>query len=307
MLRVRPTQTGWRSAAPHPNGIATFNGPGHRLYSCPAMSALTYYAQRALGAFGLSVRRTNALPKDLDEHTLVTIRSVRPYTMTSPERVSALCQAVRYIVVNAIPGDIVECGVWRGGSMMAVALTLLDLGDTSRHLHLFDTFEGMVRPGPHDRFRDGSPATAVFDREIRGSRDSTWCEASLADVQAALKSTGYPEDHIHYVRGRVEKTLPSASPERLAILRLDTDWYESTRHELVCLFPRLVPGGVLIVDDYGFWQGSKRAVDEYFGELDRRPLLTRIDDSGRLAIVPGWLATSADETSTSLVSDGRRP
>jgi len=215
--------------------------------------------------------------------------------MTTPERVHALCQAVRYVVSNGIPGDVVECGVWRGGSMMAAARTLMEESDTSRDLHLFDTFEGMVAPGPNDSFGD-APAVDVFDRQIRAAKDSAWCNASLPEVRAAMARTGYPEDHIKYVPGRVEHTLPAAAPKRLSILRLDTDWYESTLHELVCLFPRLQPGGVLIIDDYGHWKGARQAVDEYFATLDPTPMLTRIDYSARIAVIPGWPVSIAKNT-----------
>jgi hypothetical protein len=99
-------------------------------------------------------------------------------------------------------------------------------------------------------------------------------------------STGYPADRLHLVQGKVEDTLPGAAPARIALLRLDTDWYESTRHELVHLYPRLVPNGVLIIDDYGDWVGAKEAVDEYFAAQPFQPFLSRMDHTGRLAIKP---------------------
>ena len=93
-----------------------------------------------------------------------------------------------------------------------------------------------------------------------------------------------PTPGVEFVQGRVENTLPAAAPPEIAVLRLDTDWYESTRHELEHLYPRLVDGGVLIVDDYGYWQGARQAVDEYFGETGEAILLNRIDDTGRIAV-----------------------
>lgn len=242
-----------------------------------------HYVRRAAWRAGFTVSRRDRVPRDLDDASIATIELVRPYTATSPERVYALCQAVRYVVANAIPGDVVECGVWRGGSIMAAARTLLEAGDTTRHLRLFDTFTGMEPPGPKDTLIDGSPAGEVFARESRAA--GGWCAASLEEVKAALSLVGYPEDHIHFVQGKVEETLPRHAPERIALLRLDTDWFESTRHELLCLFPLLAPGGVLIIDDYGYWQGARRAVDEYLETLPWRPLLHRIDDSGRIAVV----------------------
>jgi len=104
-------------------------------------------------------------------------------------------------------------------------------------------------------------------------------------VYKNLLTTGYPEERIHMVRGPVEETLPQQAPERLALLRLDTDWYESTRRELVHLYPRLSDGGVLIVDDYGHWSGARRAVDEYFGQVGSRTFLSPLDYTGRLAVI----------------------
>jgi len=103
-------------------------------------------------------------------------------------------------------------------------------------------------------------------------------------VRATLTQSGYPTGRLHFVRGPVETTLPEHAPERLALLRLDTDWYESTRHELQHLYPRLSEGGVLIVDDYGHWEGARRAVDEYFERHPPAPLLNRIDYTGRIAV-----------------------
>ena len=107
---------------------------------------------------------------------------------------------------------------------------------------------------------------------------------SEESVRATLLETGYPPERLHFVRGAVEETVPAAAPEQLALLRLDTDWYESTRHELVHLYPRLSDGGILIVDDYGHWEGCRRAVDEYFASDADPILLNRIDYTGRIAI-----------------------
>jgi len=225
-------------------------------------------------------------PPDFDAATIATIDAVRPFTMTSEARIFGLCSAVRYITKYEIPGDIVECGVWRGGSMMAAARTLVELGDTSRDLYLFDTFDGMVEPGEFDRRHDGVDAKSLLDQEERdGAESAIWCRASLEDVQANMATVGYPSERLHFVRGAVEQTIPDAGPAIIALLRLDTDWYESTRHELTCLFPRVSSGGVLIIDDYGFWAGARRAVDEYFDAVGKPVLLHRIDATGRAVVV----------------------
>ncbi|WP_199753689.1 TylF/MycF/NovP-related O-methyltransferase [Corallococcus sp. AB018] len=222
-------------------------------------------------------------PPDFSEEELRLCQEVLAFTMTSPERMVALLHAVRYVVANDIPGSIVECGVWRGGSMMVAAKALLALG-VQRALYLFDTFEGMTPPSDADRSWRGVSAEQLLSREAREEGFNIWCIADEADVRANVSSTGYPMEQVHLVKGKVEETLPAQAPDTIALLRLDTDWYESTRHELEHLYSRLSPGGVLIIDDYGYWQGSRRAVDEFFAKQPRKPLLQRIDMSGRLAI-----------------------
>ena len=221
---------------------------------------------------------------DASPETKAVIDRVRLFTMTSPERVAALCNAVEYVVRCGIGGDFVECGVWRGGSSMAMALTLLRLGKPGVHLHLFDTFAGMTQPTGVDRaIPTGESAAALLARSDRQT-GLVWAYAPIEDVERNLAGTGYPADKLHFVAGRVEDTLPRHAPDRISLLRLDTDWYESTRHELVHLFPRLAVGGVLIIDDYGHWDGSRRAVDEYLAEHKIRMLLNRIDYSGRIGV-----------------------
>lgn len=219
---------------------------------------------------------------DLSDAEQCILADAQPFTMTSIERRAALLNAVTYITQNGIPGDIAECGVWRGGSMMIVAQTLLAHGDRSRDLYLFDTFEGMSTPTENDKSFDGISAAVQLDREQKGT--GIWCYASLEDVRENLLSTGYPKNKIHLIKGKVEETIPLNSPSHLALLRLDTDWYESTKHELEHLFPLLDPKGILIIDDYGHWQGAKKAVDEYFANRDGNFYLHRIDYTGRILV-----------------------
>jgi O-methyltransferase len=227
-------------------------------------------------------KKPRGLPPDIDDDARAIIETVSPFSMTSPERLLALRDAVRHVCRHGIEGDIVECGVWRGGSMMAAALTMLECGGR-RRIHLFDTFEGMPPPAATDRDLTGVAAATLLAAEQRESGD-TWAFSPLDQVRANLRSTGYPAELVRFVPGRVEETIPEAAPERIAVLRLDTDWYESTRHELEHLFPRLAVGGVLIIDDYGHWQGARRAVDEYLAASGARLLLSRIDYTGRMAV-----------------------
>jgi len=224
-------------------------------------------------------------PKDFDRNTIETILKVSSYTLTTKERLFALCEAVRYLHKNNILGDIVECGVWRGGSMMAVAHTLLSLEDTSRTLYLFDTFDGMSEPSEKDVSIDGVAASDLLRQNTKDEADQIWCYAPVEQVKQTIASTQYPLDRVEFVKGKVEDTIPSSAPTTISLLRLDTDWYESTKHELVHLFPRISSGGVIIIDDYGWWQGARQAVDEYIAENNIKILLNRIDVTGRIGIV----------------------
>src|SRR5262249_54672207 len=171
----------------------------------------------------MNTRLTNdGFPPDFEDDEAAIIRAVEPYTMTGTERLQALIRAVKYVVASRIPGDMVECGVWKGGSVMAMALTLLQLSSHDRHLYLFDTFSGMTEPGPRDVDYLGRRAAEILE-EVR----SVACEQEVAD---AVHSTGYSPSHIHLVSGPVEETIPERAPESISLLRLDTDWYGSTRY-----------------------------------------------------------------------------
>lgn len=231
---------------------------------------------------GRTADRVQGVLADLSEADRAIVSRVDRFTMTSLERRASLLGAVDHIVSNGIAGDVVECGVWRGGSMMLVALALMARGDTSRHLYLFDTFEGMSEPTDEDRALSGESAGAQLARTDR--EHPLWAVAGLEDVQANIASTGYPADKIHFVKGKVEDTIPGTIPERIALLRLDTDWYESTKHELNHLYPRLARNGILIIDDYGHWQGARQAVDEYFAASTEPVFLHRVDYTARLLV-----------------------
>jgi O-methyltransferase len=218
----------------------------------------------------------------LDENTEKLWEAVRPRTMTSIQRLDALRQGIEYIHSNSIPGDIVECGVWRGGSMLAAALTLQRLDD-ERRLWLFDTFAGMPPPSSEDKDYQGRSAAELMAAQSPET-SWIWAKSSLEDVKAGFEEIDYPRDLINYIVGNVEATIPIEAPENIALLRLDTDWYTSTYHELLHLWPRISKNGLLIIDDYGDWRGARKAVDQYFNENKLHPFLHRIDGTGRLII-----------------------
>lgn len=237
------------------------------------------------------VPRNDDLPLDFDDERRKIVEAVKPYTLTSPERIFSLCQAVRHLTITDVDGAFVECGVWKGGSMMAACLELLALGDCSRDLFLFDTYEGMTVPDDSIDIDVSGTKASSFLGNGRPKDHAIWeddrgCAVAPLDVvRTALESTGYPSARLNYVVGKVEDTLPASAPAAVALLRLDTDWYSSTRHELIHLFPRVVPGGVVIIDDYGHWMGARKAVDEYLSDNGIKMFLNRIDYSGRLGIV----------------------
>ena len=226
-----------------------------------------------------------SFPEDFDERHIRLHRRVERFTMTRPERIFALHEAIRYIVKSGLSGSFVECGVWKGGSVMAMAYTLMDLAE-ERDIHLFDTFEGMTEPTEHDVTVKGSEALPIFRQKQTGRTSSHWDYASLEEVKKNVISTGYPSSRFHFCKGRVEETLPDHAPDEIALLRLDTDFYESTRHELIHLYPRVVSGGVVLLDDYGHWKGARQAVDEYMEENGIAVLLNRVDFACRSFVKP---------------------
>lgn len=246
--------------------------------------------RRIVHRFGYEVTRVGpiagtGLPRDFTRGEVDLWEQVSPYTMTAPSAVYVLRDAVRHVVDRGVPGAMVECGVWRGGSMLAVAKTLLDLGRTDVDLYLFDTFEGMPPPTDEDVLWTGDTAETLLAGEERTDESLLWAQAGLESVAQVMRSVPYPESKVHLVRGKVEETIPDSAPTQIALLRIDTDWYASTKHELVHLYPRLAPGGVLIIDDYGWWRGAGQATDEYFAANGPVPFLVRIDDEGRRVAV----------------------
>jgi hypothetical protein len=249
------------------------------------MKEILRWLTRKAGYEVINLRRpvnTGIFPSDFDEMAIGTYASVRPFTLTSPERVFVLIRTVEYILANSIPGSLVECGVWRGGSMMAVARALLSQNRKDRELFLYDTYQGWQ--GMNQPIEaDGECDQARWTRN-QNPTTNKWSAVSADEVTANMATTGYPVDRIHCIVGKVEDTLPASAPEAISLLRLDTDFYESTKHELLHLFPRLSRGGVLIVDDYGSHQGSRKAVDEFIRENNVCLLLNRIDADARIGV-----------------------
>ncbi len=193
-------------------------------------------------------------------------------TMTSAERIDGLYQALESIHQNKIAGDIIECGVWRGGNII-IAKIALDSVNDKRTYWAYDTFEGMTQPTKND------PAEAhnIWQSPGYGS-----CLSPLDEVIDNFKKWGVHDDSIRIIKGDINQTLLDKNnlPDQISILRLDTDWYESTLIELKVLYPLLLPGGYIIIDDYGHWSGCKQAVHEYFGQSFIESNFIKLDYTG---------------------------
>lgn len=231
------------------------------------------YANR----IGFRITRKNFEIRHCSDFLKGIVQKCENLTMTEPLAVVGLCEAIEHVVLSGIKGSIVECGVWRGGSMMAAAFTMIELNDL-RDIYLYDTFSGMSAPETIDvRIRDGKSANTMEDEY------KNW-NASLNVVKQNVKSTGYPESKVHFVVGSVIETLTSGTPSEIAVLRLDTDWYQSTHTSLKYLFPALQPGGILIVDDYNYFTGAREAVRQYFQENSIHMFFTRIGSNCAIGV-----------------------
>jgi len=226
--------------------------------------------------------RTYPVEFDAPDRDIVSYVTKNELSMTSPERLFATLLACRYACERGIAGDFVECGVWRGGNAMVAADVFRRLAP-ARKTYLFDTFAGMTEPTEADVSRGGSRAADEYRRMSRDGH-SEWCYASLEDVRGGFEARGLMAGAV-FVKGDVAQTLLDAPslPERISVLRLDTDWYESTKLELEVLYPKLRPGGVLIVDDYGYWGGARKAIDEYFS-AHPKPFFQYVDHTARMGI-----------------------
>jgi hypothetical protein len=227
----------------------------------------------------------NDIYGDFDPSDWEIINSVKPYTMTSIERLKSLIDSVKYVTDNKIDGDFVECGTWKGGSVMCMQKKMLSLDKTNRVFWVFDTFEGMPKPQEIDTNFRHTLAQKILDNEEK-ENSLTWAYSNYDQTTKNILSSGYPQNKINFVKGLVEETIPITKIDKIAILRLDTDWYSSTKIELEYLYPKLARGGIMIIDDYGHWEGCKKAVDEYFENNNIAVYMNRIDYTSRLIVKP---------------------
>ena len=221
----------------------------------------------------------NNIP-EISEENKILINSIGDYSLTPLVRRWNLIKSLHYINQNKLEGDIVECGIWRGGNLF-LAKKIQDLyykNIIKRTFYGYDTFEGMPEPSVYD----GEKVVQIYKNFLK--KGERWTEASLDDVENSIKKLFLSLDDFNLVKGKVEDTLINKKnlPSKISLLRLDTDFYESTKVELEILYPLLVQKGVLIIDDYGDFIGCRKAVDDYF--FDKNVLMISIDKSCRIII-----------------------
>ena len=196
--------------------------------------------------------------------------------------------AILYILKNNIDGAIVECGV-ESGSYEYIWIQELQNQRKERDIYMYDTFAGLTQPGNEDYnlINYASGIWNIPEQVLKTWKDkkineeiNDWCNCPLEKVKSRLNSTGYSQNKLHYIVGDVLETLKNESniPEKIAILRLDTDWYESSKFELIKLYDNVVDGGLVIFDDYYFWNGQKKATDEFFKERGINLIINKLNE-----------------------------
>ena len=256
---------------------------------------LKTFLKRAARTVGYDIIRadqgSDALPVEFSKADADVLNFVLDHklTLVSRQRLIATINACKHAVLAETDGDFAECGVWRGGNAIAAKLTFDNYG-SSKRIYLFDTFAGMTAPTEYDTSRfEGRSADEQFEQARREGHNE-WCFASLDDVRANFSKAGIDPGDIHFVRGDVVKTLADRInlPDAISVLRLDTDFYDSTKAEMELLYPLLSTRGSLLIDDFGYWDGSRKAIVEYLEALppSERPLLHYTDFTGRMAVKP---------------------
>jgi len=208
-------------------------------------------------------------------------------TLVPPEGIALNISSIDYIntkqgspATYRIPGAIVECGVWKGGSMASMLYRMQHDPEQDRDVYLFDTFAGMTEPTIYDtKIKGQAPAIVKFN-QMQQENYNSWCYASLNEVKRNIQKTRYRPEKITFVVGDVVEQLPIWQEQisEIALLRIDVDFYQGTKACLESLYPNVAKGGVVIFDDYGIWSGAKKAVDEYMIEhkIDKQLLRNKL-------------------------------
>ena len=220
-----------------------------------------------LTIFNLSIINNNQKIIELKNDDAKLISVVSKYSMTPKIRIYNLLQALRHIKQKNIDGDFVECGVWKGGNIILFKKFLEnELKNSNKKIFAYDTYEGMNQPSEEDYNLTSKVSAKILLKKEKNKDSNIWGISKIEDVKKNISENVKNLDNINFIKGEVEQTLNSEKnlPLKISILRLDTDWYLSTKKELEVLYDRVSSGGIIIIDDYGHWNGSKKAVDEFF-------------------------------------------
>jgi O-methyltransferase len=201
----------------------------------------------------------------------------------SYQRYLSLFQSLQYILKNKIKGDIVECGVFKGGSAMMICYFLKLFLVKNKKIWLYDTYEGMSTPSRKDVDLNNKRAKDFLNEKKIENKNDVWAFSSLNSVKNNIKKTNFNIKNCIFIKGKVEKTLKVKKPKYISLLRLDTDFYHSTKAELQYLYNLISPGGIIIIDDYGHWKGCKLAVDQFF-KKKKNILILNVDYTGIIGI-----------------------
>lgn len=228
---------------------------------------LLNYINLILNKFNLKLNfNYDLFPIETKEVDRELIQLVKPFSMSDNIRLVELINSVNYIIKNKIMGDYVECGVWKGANLVLMQKLLERNNIDNVKVYGYDTFEGMSKPSKYDYDLWGNKAEDLMKKTKKKEGRGIWAFSSLETVKLNIENSVNYKENINLIKGMVENTLVLEEnlPKKISILRLDTDFYESTKIELEILFPLLEKGGVLIIDDYGHFKGARKAVDEYF-------------------------------------------
>lgn len=248
---------------------------------------LSNFLNKLLNIFDLRIVYNRDHIFNHNDFEIENIKISKMYSMTGEKRMSYLTKAINYIFQNKINGDFVECGVWQGGNLILMQ-RLLDYYNENRNIYGYDTFEGMTAPNENDIDINNKDAANLMHNENKIENADTqniWCYSSLETVRKNFKKYS-KKNNLKLIKGDVNLSLKDTRnlPEKISLLRLDTDFYDSTKIELETLFPLVVKNGVIIIDDYGHWKGQKKAVDEYMSKNKISPFLFEVDYSCRIFV-----------------------
>ena len=204
------------------------------------------------------------------------ILKVKPrHTMAKNGNLLNLHRLAGHVAAEKIPGDLVECGVWNGGSSAIMGKALMECGGLKgRRLWLFDSFEGVPKPGEKDGW---------FERTFYFKG---WNKGDIQHVREAFARLNVPMDNVRIVPGWFNQTLKSSAVERIALLHIDADWYDSVRDILEAFYERVVPGGFVVLDDYGSWQGCRSAVHDFISMHGLAVKIVRVSRIGAFFQMP---------------------